>query len=336
MKVTVADPFGAASDPALPGLVVALDPKLARKELRRGLARLSGGNGKLRLETIRVIRHKPGRRCVVEYDVHLERPGFSTDSFTLIGKTRARRFGNESYRLLEQVWNAGFDLQSKDGISVPEPVGVVPVFQMWFQRKVPGQSAQEVLPGPGGLPLARKIAEAIHKLHLAGVPTERRHEIGDELRILRECLAKVTEPAWSERLDRIQSACERLGASLPAPNSCGIHRDFYPAQVLVSDSRLFLIDFDLYCVGDPALDVGNFLGHVSEQALRDSDNPSALAALETELVEKFLELEGESCRARIEAYKTLTLARHIYLSTQFPERRQFTPALIALCEQRLG
>ncbi len=94
----------------------------------------------------------------------------------------------------------------------------------------------------------------------------------------------------------------------------------------------------LYCLGDPALDIGNFIGHMSEQSLRQLGNPRALAGQERALEERFLQLSGESAPkafGAIQCYTTLTLARHIYLSTQFPERQNFTEALLELCELRL-
>src|SRR5206468_12183180 len=95
------------------------------------------------------------------------------------------------------------------------------------------------------------------------------HTMDDELHILHECLPLVAQqkPACAKRIERILSACDRLAATVPKPKPCGIHRDFYPAQVIVEGSQLYLIDFDLYCTGDPALDVGNFVGHITEQSL---------------------------------------------------------------------
>ena len=338
MRVRVSDPFGAAGDPALPGLAAALDPVEAKQQFRRRLPLLSGAEGKLRLLAIRVTRHKPGRRCVVEYDVQVERPGAAPRQLTVIGKTRARRYGNESLRLLEQLWSAGFDDQSADRISVPEPIGVIPRFRMWFQRKVPGPTAGMLLAGPQGVALAHRIAAAAQKLHQARVPANRRHGMADELRILHDCLAKVAQlkPDWAERLRRLATACDRYAAAAPAPSLCGIHRDFYPAQVIVQDGGLVLIDFDLYCLGDPALDAGNFIGHVTEQSLREFGDPAVLAQQEQALEESFVAFSAGNCRAAVRIYTTLTLVRHIYLSTQFPERRQFTEPLLQLCEQRLS
>src|SRR5262249_29898228 len=148
---------------------------------------------------------------------------------------------------------AGFAGHSPDGVSVPEPVGLVSRLQLWLQRKVPGQVATGLLAGPGGPALARRVAEAAHKLHPAGVPAPRRHTPAGALRILRDCLAAVAQdrPAWAGRLARLLEACARRAAATPDAGPCGTHRDFYADQVIVDGPRLYLLDFDLYCAGDP-------------------------------------------------------------------------------------
>ena len=82
--------------------------------------------------------------------------------------------------------------------------------------------------------------------------------MADELRILHEHLPLVAEmkPHLGKRIERVLTACDQLGATLTAPKPCGIHRDFYPAQVIVHGARLYLLDFDLYCRGNPGLDIG--------------------------------------------------------------------------------
>lgn len=337
-SIPVVDPFGVADDKEMPSLAPALDPEEAQRQFERRLGHLSGEEGSLYLREIRVSRYKPHRRCVVEYDLSVERPGAPPEEITLLGKVRARRFGKSGYRLLKAFREAGFDEDARDNICVPEPVGTVSEFRMWLQRKVPGRSATELLAAPGGAGLARRIAEAARKVHRAGVPAERRHTMADELRILRERLPEVARerPEWRERIERVLEACGRLGAATPEPEPCGIHRDFYADQVILDADRLYLIDFDLYCEGDPALDVGNFLGHVTEQSLRSLGDPDALADVEEAMEERFVELSGEKTRPAVRAYATLTLARHVHLSTLFPQRRPFTGSLLELCEERLG
>ena len=84
------------------------------------------------------------------------------------------------------------------------------------------------------------------------------------------------------------------------------------------------------------MDIGNFLGHITEQSLRTLGSPDALLEVEQAMEDRFVELSGEATRPRVQAYKTFTIARHIYLSTQFPERRPFTERLLELCEERLS
>jgi len=178
---------------------------------------------------------------------------------TIIGKARVKGLDRSGPRLLEMLWASGFDDASQDGISVPQPVGQIPGWRMWLQRKVPGVPATRLLPGPNGPALARRIAESIDKLHRSGATPWRRHTMADELRILHQRLPRVGElhPQWSERIRRVLDACDRVGASVPEPATRPIHRDLYPDHVLLDGNRLYLPDFDLFCEGDPALDVGS-------------------------------------------------------------------------------
>jgi hypothetical protein len=213
----------------------------------------------------------------------------------------------------------------------------MPELQMWVQRKVAGEPATHLLAGPGGTALAWRIAEAAHRLHRSSVTPRRTHTMADELRILHERLPLVAadRPEWAGRIERVIRACDRLGASLPRVAPTGIHRDFYADNVLVDGPRLYLLDLDLYCEGDPGLDIGNFLAHIEEYSLRTWGDPDRLSAVEQALEERFVELSGEGVRPSVRAYTTLTLVRHIHISTLFERRTHTTTALLDLCEERL-
>jgi hypothetical protein len=335
MTVTVTDPYGVAADPKLPFLAAALCPAEAERQLTALGWPRAGGAGRARLTAIRVTRYKPGRRCLIEYDVALgDGP---VPAVTLLGKARAKGADQVTYALMKALCHGGFDGHSPDGVSVPEPVGVVPAFGMWVQRKAPGVPVTRLVGGAGGAALARRVAEAAHKLHRVGPLSPRRHAMADELTTLGDLLATLAleRPGWARRLDRLMDGCRRLAAAVPETDHRGIHRDFYPDQVLVDGPRLYLLDFDLYCAGDPALDAGNFLGHLTEQSLRAFARPDALADVERALEDRFVELTGPACRPAVRAYAVLTLVRHVALSTRFPERRPFTERLLEVCEERL-
>ena len=328
VAVPVHDPTGAIGDPELPTLALALHPDAAEAQLARVPSLAAAGAGPL--VRIAVLRHKPGRRCLIAYE--LERYG------TVLGKIQRRRYGKSGFRLLAALRVAGLDGEG-DGIAVPEPLGSIGAFRMWLQREAPGRRATEKIDaGDDDGRLARRIAEAAHKLHRAGVPAERRHGVGDELRILDACLERVAavEPRLAPRLQRLSRRCARAPEHLAGAPSSGIHRDFYADQVLVDGNRLTLVDFDLYCEGDPALDIGNFLGHVAEQALRMRGDANAFRGFENELEARFGELAGADACARVPVWTALTVARHVYLSTRFEERRALTERLVNVAEERLA
>lgn len=336
-KIRPVDPYNVANDDSMPGIRLALDPVEVQKQLARKLQHLSDTGESAYLHSIEVTRHKPGRRCVIEYGVTLARPGQPPRPVTLIGKIRSRHSQGDIYRLQDNLWHGGFDSNSADGISIPQPVCRIKDFRMWLQRKVAGNESWECLASPGGIEYARRIAAAAHKLHQVSPSTERSHNMADELRILHERLPAVVEQfgQWRERIQRVLHACNRLGASLADPQPCGIHRDFYQDQVIVHGERLFLIDFDLYCNGDPALDIGNFIAHITEQSLRSLGDANALVPVEMAMEDHFVALAGEKTRQAVRTYTMLTLVRHIHLSTLFEDRRPYTEALLTLCETRL-
>ena len=323
------------SDPAMPFLSAALDPAEAERKLDE---RLLDGEARVSLNGVRLVRHKPGRRCLIEYDVELRLPGGHREEMTLLGKSRARGLDCKGYRVQRALREARFD-ENSSHFCVPETFGVIPEFHMWLQRKVPGVPATGLLAKPEGEDLARTISSLSDALHRAGItPLRSTHAVADELRILRERLSKLAaeQPQLGPRLERLLVCCEHLGAQMPQPGTSGIHRDFYPDQVLVDGERLYLLDLDLYCEGDPALDIGNFLAHLTEYGLRELGDPAALGGREEAMEDEFLRLSAGSSKAAVRAYSTLTLARHVHISTLFPERREFTGRLLELCEERLG
>lgn len=325
---------GVLSDLALPFLSHALDPLEFQRELRPGSFRLAETGGPIEVRKIQVLRYKPARRCLIEYEVALT--GAFPESVTLLGKASARA-PVRKYRIQEALWHAGFQSDSPDEISVPEPLGMLPEWNLWLQRKVCGTGAASLLEQDGSLEPAHRIADALHKLHQSRVEASRTHTLADELRILHEKIGRVIAmtPHLAARLDRILVSCNELAGVILQSPLCGIHRDFYADQVIFNGRRLYLLDFDLYSEGDPALDAGNFIGHLTEQSLRRWGHPHGLARCEETFKERFLQLSSETREEAVQAYAVLTLVRHIFLSTRLREGLDHTEALIDLCEKRV-
>ncbi len=333
LDTQVADPFFICEDSSLLTAAKATNPQHARLHILP-VIRKSFHDESLELRSIRVLRHKPGRRCLIEYVCVSAK---SSREVIILGKIHAKRRHNRSHRLQHSLWESGFDYESTDGVSVARPVGIVPECRMWLQERVPGTVCWDALAGPRGETIAARIADAAHKLHQAKIVTERVHTIDDELQILEEKLPQVVRlmPRLKSRIDALLEACRELAASIPSTKPTGIHRDFYPDQILVDGDRLFVLDHDLYCLGDPSLDIGNFCGHLIEHSLRVHGHPDAYAESQHALVERFCSLREDHRSAVVNAYTTLTIVRHIYLSTRIAGRGSSTHSILDYCEDRI-
>ncbi len=325
-------PAGLFSDLALPFLSRALDPAEFQWELARSSE--SFGDAPVEVRSIQVLKYKRGRRCVIEYQLESEtaRP----TPMTLIGKVSARA-SSRKYGIQKALWNAGFQDTSTDGISVPEPLGLIGHWQLWLQRKVPGHVVSSVLHRDDAPEIVGRVADALAKIHQSAVKPTRLHTLTDELDTLHHSIGKVIarNPHLESRLEGILERCHELAAVIPQSPLRGIHRDFYADQVILSGERLYVLDFDMYTAGDPALDAGNFLGHLTEQSLRTWGHPEGLTACEHAFQERFLKRSPHCREETVEAYAVLTLVRHIFLGSQFRERLHYADVLLDLCDQRL-
>ena len=179
---------------------------------------------------------------------------------------------------------------------VPETAGKIPDWHMWLQRQVSGTPLDSVLlPNEDSLPLA-SVAEAIFELHQSNLTTDRWHTRHRELEILSDRFRQLSErrPAWSRRLDPLLAQLRAAAASVPVTDDRVIHRDFYPAQVLLARDGVCSLDFDLAGCGEAAVDVGNFCGHLRERGLRSCGDAQAFQSLERIFVDRYLQLAARA------------------------------------------
>jgi phosphotransferase family enzyme len=104
----------------------------------------------------------------------------------------------------------------------------------------------------------------------------------DELEVLERWKGKVLQvvghlpPGWPEARVRLA----QCAAPLPAPRLGLCHRDLHDRQVHLDGAGVALLDFDLLCRADVALDPGNLVAHLrwrALQGLHGADESSARA-----------------------------------------------------------
>ena len=222
---------------------------------------------------VEVVRHKPGRRCILRYDVEV---GASANARRerLYGKTFASARGPQVYETISSITaNRACGAQ----VRVPEPVAYLPDLKLLLQREAPGQPVVHALLQGDDRP-AQHIAASLSALHTSGLELRRRHDSTKELRTL------------AERVERLAATCPDLA---PLARRCltavhdaepgtmrwrwrPVHRDFYHDQLLWDGQRLAVLDFDDAAMSEPAVDVANFTAHLT---LLSAQQPEAAPCL---------------------------------------------------------
>ncbi len=320
-----------AIDPDLPQLAIALDSHRMLPVLSNVLG---DAPGTLRRCDVKLLRHKPGRRAIVCYEI--ERTEGRTE--TLLGKLRAKGPDLRTARVHAALRAAGLDGSAPDGVGVPAPRGRIDSLHLWLQEVVAGNPlAQYLLPDADPSPFARTGA-ALARLHLTAPVTDRRWTLADEADVLDHALRRATDhlPDAADRLSALSAIARVRLAALPPVPARGLHRDFYFDQVLVDGDRIWLVDLDLYACGDPAIDIGNFLAHLDELALRRHGDVAVHAPQAEAFLSGYAMVAPLPAVPRIAVLRAASFARHVFLSTRFADRRHTTRDILAQAEAALA
>ena len=138
--------------------------------------------------------------------------------------------------------------------------------------------------------------------------------------------------------DRLASLQEWAGA-LPMPKRLRpVHRDFYYSQVLIDGPRLTLIDFDLICLGDAAIDVANFNAHLMFMGLDLGGTPEHLQMLTARFVDAYKDNRPPDAGfdSRVEFYTAATYFRLMNVVAGRPALAHLLGSLQRLTRQALA
>lgn len=325
-EAVLAEPSRSRSDPAMPEI----DAALSRGRGLSAVMEVLGDDAPVLAQGPQpeVIRHKPGRRALIRYRV--EGAGVAA----VLGKLRAKGTDRRTPQVHRALREAGLDGLADHGVGVPRAIGQIDAMKMWLQEEVPGQTLASHLQdaNTSRCEILARTGAALARLHDVPPATDRCWTLHDELDVLDRALGCATAniPESAEALRGIMRGARARLEQLGEEAVCGIHRDFYFDQVLVDGRRIWLVDLDLYSIGDPAIDLGNFLAHLDELALRRLGHVTAFAAEAAAFLDGYATVRDLPAVHRISALRSVSLARHIHISTRFQARRHTTRDLISV------
>lgn len=235
---------------------------------------------RLRDVVAETVRYKPGDRCVLRYRLRFDGPddaGGATPpgtTCTLVAKLyRDAGEATAADDLLDRLGRAGVAWTAR-------PLGVLPALALALTEdlgssrdRVPTRSGLRVVrPGSADAPgVVGEAARALAELHTSGLDTgdlNRRTGVDEAGKAAKRAgLLEQYVPELAPEVRRVAGTLCAALADLPSDTLRPAHGSYKASQLLVRDGRVFLVDFDQFCLGDPALDVGYFLAYLRPAGL---------------------------------------------------------------------
>ncbi len=271
---------------------------------------------------VRPMRRRPGSRHVFSCELIIadQRTG-NQSSIELIGKRDTTHVAGKAAREFEAMrllWEAGFGVD--EHFRIPRPVQHFPDLQLILQAKARGSKLRAYL-GRGSeisLGYARMAGLWLAKLHNLKVLSPQACRYANEIASLRMFVTalSVDQPKLAAELQQCAMVVGQHFASFQGMPATMVHGDFHPDHIFVERDSVTVIDFERFCLTDPALDLGSFIAHTRTMACFSGRAPDA-ANLE---IDAFLEsyfgavpsLQSMAIAPRIAPYVFLSSLEALY------------------------
>jgi Ser/Thr protein kinase RdoA (MazF antagonist) len=248
---------------------------------------------------VQVVRYRPHLRCVLRYLLGSREGQGSED---VIGK--AYREGSKAAR----AWHAQNALyaQTVEGVIIPRPIRLISEWNLVLMAFVPGTPMKQVLDAGTTVhrlaeEATRRIAVALAALHRVNYQGEETRTLDNQLHLFRDRAADlhVVAPLLAKEVDAL---LDRIGTLAERSNvdalSC-IHGECKASQFLMDHDQVVMVDFDRVCLGDPALDVGNFMASLHKEAVQGQEYARDLASQFLTEYQECFPRNGLATRARL-------------------------------------
>jgi aminoglycoside phosphotransferase (APT) family kinase protein len=221
---------------------------------------------------LRAMRRRPGSRHVFSCElILLDHRSGEQRSIELIGKrdtTRAVGKAAREFEAMQLLWEAGFGLDER--FRIPRPVQHFADLGLILQGKAVGSKLRSYVGrgNDGSLSYVRMAGLWLAKLHNLKVPSPQMCTYVNEIASLRMFVAALTadQPNLAAELQQRAAIVEHAFAGFQHVPATIVHGDFHPDHIFVGRDFITVIDFERFCVTDPARDLGSFIAHMRTMA----------------------------------------------------------------------
>lgn len=339
-------------DPALAALAEVASPAAAEL-LAPHLCECRAG---ARIESCayELCHYKPKERAVLRVSLAFAAPNGAPAARSVYVKLFADEHGAASHRELAALWEAA---RRSRWLRVPEPLGYDAGRRMLVLAEVPGGRAladwihclEHDLPLPRGVDQARlescvlAAARALTELQASGVRPAKTRTYRDVLASLgkdRELLAGRAHGAPPELVTRALALVARLESAAPTDEPLvPSHGGARHKQTVGDEHGLTFVDWDGFCLANPALDAATFLARLRLEPITNPGHGGALEQLAERFRSEFLRHSRAAAR-HLELYEGLVLSEQMLRSFRRSARGAVAGAvaerLMDAAEERLA
>jgi Ser/Thr protein kinase RdoA (MazF antagonist) len=296
----------------LPSLAAAMDPRRVARRLGNLIA---PPNGLTAADVqIDIVRYRSQRTCVLRY---------ATTDRQLIAKVYPP--GGEAREVYQKL---SVLTDPSAPLTVPAPVALVDDWDLLIMQQAPGRSLKTLIRPPVDAAAAegmRVAARGLAHFHSIRLPTERHRTFDQQHELLSRRVARLH--AGTSDVDRLRDLLHQIEAAfshLPSAQPGLIHGDFKPSQVFINGPRAIMVDLDRACIGDPAIDLGAFVGVLHKKGLLEGRHGHGeLAGIFLQEYTALAPQAGLAERARV--FECMVLTRMAVSKFETPHRRAERP-----------
>ena len=314
---------------------------IALNFFKRDLSIFAKGEIRLKhIEQIDILKYKPNRRCVLGYWVRgRSRERGKKVRMHFVGKVFRDERGRRLNHWQALLWENGFAEGAADCIHVAQPLGYLPKMRMQVQGMASGETLHWYAERGDISQQVVRSAEAIAKLHRWQPPIEapkpkrytRQHECNNLTTFAQQVIDE--RPDLADDIETMRLGLLAWGDMVAQPErNAMLHRDFYYSQLLFDGDAVTLIDFDLIALGDPAIDVANFVAHLHLMGLELAEDFDWFSAEITQFLSTYTANTplDPTFHERLAFYHATTLFRLLHVVLTRPQYIAHFEALLTI------
>jgi hypothetical protein len=284
----------AHADGGMPTLQSVLNPSELCKYLSAILPRHFGEVQDIQFQ---VLQHYRGKRCTVNITLKT-----INGQHEMIGKVYAKDRA-DVYDAMKEISRAGFGPEME--FSIPQPLAYVPELRLLLQEKVYGKPAAKIFSQDSKLEhalAAERCAKWLAHFHELGPTSGPVFFLDGEL--LNHWMHRVAKRAgpqvgqFTRKAALLLEQLEILALTVDRTEMCACHGSYSPPQIILTETRTAIFDWDSYCVANPTWDVAKFITKLEQLALESHGSRKAL----DDAVQVFYETYATTSRFSVAKY----------------------------------